>query len=189
MGRALFVKVKIKNEKGKAMEFFQVISERHSMRKYANTPVEEEKLRRILEITNQAPSAGNLQGYEVYVVRSEEKRKALVSAALGQEFLFEAPLVLIFCANPARSTVWYKERGERLYSVQDATIACTFAMLTATALGLATVWVGAFDEQGVRAAAGIPEELVPVAMLPVGYAGKQPRIMPRRELKDIIHLV
>jgi nitroreductase len=71
--------------------------------------------------------------------------------------------------------------------VQDATIACTFAMLAAKALGLATVWVGAFDEDAVRIALGIPKELRPVAMLPVGYAAKKPRITPRRELGDLVH--
>jgi site-specific recombinase XerC len=46
----------------------------------------------------------------------------------------------------ARSAAKYRERGARLYAIQDATIACAFAMLAATALGLGTVWVGAFDD-------------------------------------------
>ena len=171
------------------MDFFQVIDKRHSMRKYTDAQVEEEKLQQILSTTNQAPSAGNLQGFEIYVVRKAEQRQALVLAAGGQQFIAEAPVTLVFCANPARSAVWYKKRGVKLYSVQDATIACTFAMLTASALSLASVWVGAFDEDSVRSALGIPPELVPVAMLPVGYAAKEPRITPRRELSDIVHEV
>jgi nitroreductase len=167
--------------------FFEVVDERHSMRAYQDKPIEAEKLTQILETINRAPSAGNLQGFELFVVHQKEHRQALVGAALGQGFLAEAPVVLIFCANPARSAIWYKQRGKKLYCVQDATIACTYAMLAATALGLSSVWVGAFDEAGVRAAAGIPEDLVPVAMLPIGYAGKQPRLTPRRELKDIVH--
>jgi nitroreductase len=169
------------------MDFFKVIDGRHSMRAFTGTPVEQEKLARMLEVANQAPSAGNLQGYEIYVVRQAGQKEGLVKAALDQQYLADAPVVLIFCTNPARSAVWYKKRGEKLYSVQDATIACTYAMLTAAALGLSTVWVGAFNEQGVREAVGIPKELIPVAMLPVGYAGKQPRVTPRRELKDIVH--
>jgi nitroreductase len=171
------------------MDFFQVIDKRHSMRKYTDVQVEEEKLQQILFTTNKAPSAGDLQGYEIYVVRKAEQRLALVLAAGGQEFIAEAPVTLVFCANPARSAVWYKKRGVKLYSVQDATIACTFAMLTASALGLASVWVGAFEEESVRTALGIPPDLVPVAMLPVGYAAKEPRITPRRELSDIVHEV
>lgn len=169
------------------MDFFKTVEERHSMRKYVNTPVEEEKLHKILETANQAPSAGNLQGYEIYIVRKLEQRQALVKAAWDQEFLAEAPVVLVFCANPGRVVERYKERGSGLYCIQDATIACTFAMLAAKALGLDTVWVGAFDELAVSKIIHVSGNLRPVAMLPVGYAGKEVAMRPRRELKDLVH--
>lgn len=169
------------------MDFFEVVKNRRSMRKYANTPVEEEKIHEIFEAINNAPSAGNLQAYEVYVVRKPEWRQALVKAALEQEFLAEAPLVLVFCANPTRSVEKYAQRGTELYCIQDATIGCTFAMLAAKALGLDTVWVGAFDEQAVSAILHLPPDQRPIAMLPIGYAGKTPNPRPRRALNDLIH--
>jgi nitroreductase len=171
------------------MDFLKLIEERHSMRKYQFKPVEEEKLVRILDAANRAPSAGTLQGYEIYVVRKLEHRKALVKAAYDQEFLAEAPVVLVFCADGPRSAAKYSERGATLYSVQDATIACTFAMLAAKSLGLDTVWVGAFDEQAVSGIIRIEAGLRAVAMLPVGYAGKEARPRPRRPLKDLIREV
>jgi nitroreductase len=128
-----------------------------------------------------------LQGYEIYIVRTIEQRKALVKAAWDQEFLAEAPVVLIFCANPERVVEKYQQRGSDLYCVQDATIACVFSMLAAKALGLDTVWVGAFVEESVRKAIQIPDNLRPVSILPIGYAGKEPRIRPRRELNDLVH--
>lgn len=169
------------------MEFFRLIEERHSMRSYSPAPVEAQKLQSILAAANRAPSAGNKQGYEIYVVRKLEQRQSLVKAAGDQEFLAEAPLVLIFCTNPARLEEWYQERGIQLYAIQDATIACAFAMLAASDLGLSTVWVGAFDERSVRKVANIPSELRPVALLPIGYAANAPRITPRRELGDLVH--
>ena len=169
------------------MDFFKTVEDRHSMRKYAETPVEDEKLHKILETANKAPSAGNLQGYEIYVVREPEQRQGLVKASWDQEFLAEAPVVLIFCANPTRSAERYNERGIELYCIQDATIACTFAMLAAKAQGLDTVWVGAFDEMAVSEIVHIPSNLRPVAMLPIGYAGKVPSVRPRRELRDLVH--
>ncbi len=169
------------------MDFFKTVEDRRSMRKYAGTPVEEEKLHKILETANKAPSAGNQQGYEIYVVRKLEQRQALVKAAWDQEFLAEAPVVLVFCADPARSAVKYGERGATLYSIQDATIACTYSQLAAKAQGLDTVWVGAFDEAAVSAIAHIPSRLRPVVMLPIGYAGKVPSARPRRELSDLVH--
>ena len=169
------------------MDFFKIVEDRRSMRKYAEIPVEEEKLQLILETANKAPSAGNLQGYEIYVVRKLEQRQALVKAAWDQDFLAEAPEVLIFCANPSRSAVKYGERGATLYSIQDATIACTYSQLAAKAQGLDTVWVGAFDEAEVIEIAHLPPDLRPIIMLPIGYAGRIPSVRPRRELRDLVH--
>jgi nitroreductase len=149
--------------------------------------MDEALLQQILENINRAPSAGNLQAHEVYVVCDAARRRALVAAAYDQEFLAQAPLVLVFCTHAKRSAVRYMQRGTELYCIQDATIACTFAMLAATALGLSTVWVGAFDEERVRGVLGAPPEHRPVAMLPVGYAAESPRIRPRRKLNDLVH--
>lgn len=171
------------------MNFFDLITDRHSIRSYTQQPIADEKFHQILAAINRAPSAGNLQAFEVYVIRDPERKASLVAAASGQEFLAQAPLVLVFCAHPARSADRYGKRGTSLYCIQDATIACTFAMLAAGALGLSTVWVGAFDEAAVQQIAGIPEGQRPIALLPVGYAGETPRIRTRRNLDDVIHAV
>ena len=171
------------------MDFFEVINERHSIRAFKAQPVEPEKLQQILDAINRAPSAGNLQAYEVYMVTDPGHKDALVRAAGDQEFLAQAPVVLVFCAHAARAADRYGGRGTGLYCVQDATIACTFAMLAITALELATVWVGAFDEEAVREILCAPPALRPVAMLPIGYPDGSPRIRPRRSLDDLIHKV
>jgi nitroreductase len=54
-------------------------------------------------------------------------------------------------------------------------------------LGLATVWVGAFDDEAVHRAIGAPEGILPVAILPIGYAAEQPELTPRRRLSDLVH--
>jgi nitroreductase len=171
------------------MEFFDVVNNRKSVRAYAAKPVEDEKVNSILKAANQAPSAGNLQAYEIYLVRNTKVLRALGSAALGQVFVAGAPLALVFCAHPARSAYRYGERGRRLYAVQDATIACTYAMLAATAMGLATVWIGAFDENMVRSTIGGPEGQIPVAILPIGYHAEKPAPTPRRGLEELVHPV
>jgi nitroreductase len=171
------------------MDFFDVVKERQSIRAYNAQSIESEKLQQILEAINRAPSAGNLQAYEVYLVCDVKHKTALAKAAYEQEFIAQAPVVLVFCAHANRSAIRYQERGKQLYCVQDATIACTFAMLAATALGLATVWVGAFDDDEVRRTIGAPTTHRPVAMLPVGYADESPRIRRRRSLNDLVHQV
>jgi nitroreductase len=169
------------------MEFFNVVKSRQSVRMYQDRSVEEEKLRTILETAASAPSAGNLQSYEIYVARRAGDRKALAQAALGQEFMAGAPIALVFCANPGRARPKYGQRGTELYALQDATIACTYAMTAATALGLASVWIGAFREDQVRRAIHVQEEVRPVAILAIGYAGEKPALTPRREFIDLIH--
>lgn len=171
------------------MDFFEMVRTRRSVRQFSNQNVPEGLVQRILEAARCAPSAGNLQAYEIYIVRDPERKAELVRIAFGQEFLAQAAVVLIFCSHAERSRVRYGERGERLYCLQDATIACTFAMLAASALGLATVWVGAFDEEAARRLIGAPKGVVPVAMLPLGYAAESPPQRPRRQLQDLVHEV
>jgi nitroreductase len=174
---------------GETMDIFDVFSERHSIRAFSDQLVAEEALGKIYEAINRAPSAGNLQAFDIYQVTQPEHKEALMRASHDQEFLVQAPLVLVFCATPARSARKYGERGETLYCIQDATIACTFAMLAATALGLGSVWVGAFDEDAVHKIIGADPGHCPVAMLPIGYPNETPHIRPRRSLEDIVHPV
>ena len=171
------------------MEFFEAIHTRRSIRVFDGRPLEEEKLRAILEAANAAPSAGNLQAYEIYLVKDPIARGRLANTLPKMEFFSIVPVVLAFCANPERSAVKYAERGRNLYAVQDATIACTQAMLAATALGLASVWVGAFHEKEVSAALNLPEALMPVALLPIGYPLETVDPRSRRPLNEIVHSV
>ncbi len=171
------------------MDFFEVVATRQSVRAFQPQPIEPEKLQQILDAIDRAPSAGNLQGYEVYLVTNRSCLQALAQSAVGQDFVAQAPLALVFCAHPARSAEKYGQRGIGLYCVQDATIACAYAQLAITALGLATVWVGTFDDEAVRQAIGAGDELDPVAILPIGYAAETPERRSRRALVDLVHRI
>ncbi len=169
------------------MEFFDVIRARQSVRAFEHRAPGEELVQMVLETANLAPSAGNLQAYEIFVVRRSEDRKALARASLGQEFVAGAPVSLVFCSRPSRAAPKYGPRGAQLYAIQDATIACAYAMLAATALGLATVWVGAFRDDQVRRAIRASEDVIPVAILPIGYPAEKPEPTPRRAIADLAH--
>ncbi len=168
------------------MEFLAVIKKRRSVRAYEDREVDKATLSSIFQCADRAPSAGNLQAYEVVVVRDAGRRQALSRCALGQRQVAEAPVVLVFCTDPARSSDKYGSRGATLYAVQDATIACAHAQLAATALGLATCWVGAFHERQVRDLVNAPTGAVPVALLTVGHASETPRATARRSLSDLV---
>jgi len=169
------------------MNLFETIRQRYSVRAYNDKPVSDEILRPILQAANDAPSAGNLQPFEIVVVRDAAKRLALAKTSYEQWFVAQAPVVLVFFTNPERNREKYGQRGADFYAVQDATIACAYAQLAATAIGLGTCWIGAFDDQTVRDITAAPAAWQPVAILPVGYPTDTPKLRERRALGDLMH--
>ena len=167
------------------MEFQKLLRERHSIRAYQKREIEEEKLKQILEAARSAPSAGNLQAYKICVVKNKQVREKIAEAA-NQEFLATAPVILVFLQDPSQSSQKYGQRGENLYSIQDATISCAYAQLAAANLGLASVWVGAFDEEEVAKIIGVPSNLRPIAILPIGYPAEKPTAKTRRPLLELV---
>jgi nitroreductase len=173
--------------KTQADAFIQLVKKRRSVRSYRDAGVDPATVRTVLEAARLAPSAGNLQCYEIYQVTDKKTRYALARAAHEQLFLMSAPVLLVFCANPQRTEPRYGDRGKKLYPIQDATIACTHAMLAATALGLATVWVGSFDAEQVRKLIGAPRGQTPVAILPLAHPAEKPAPRERRPFDDLVH--
>lgn len=168
-------------------DFFETLRYRRSVRKYqAERPIEEEKLHAILEAACAAPSAGDLQSYQIIAVTASAERDALHRAAQGQSFLAKAPLCLIFCADSARAEEHYGERGSSLYALQDATIATAYAQLAAVAAGLGSTWIGDFNQEEVSKLLKLKETLRPVALLAVGYPAELPTPTPRRPLSEIV---
>lgn len=163
-----------------------IIERRRSVRRYAREAISDALLADILRAARLAPSAGNLQARDFIVVRDPSMKHELAEAAYGQFFVATAPVVLVGCANIGRSRLAYGERAE-LYAVQDATIAACYIQLTAEVLGIATCWIGAFDEKRVSTALRIPIDIRPVLMLPAGYPAESPEPTVRMELSRFVH--
>ena len=168
-------------------DLFETVRRRHSVRHYrTDQQLSREQLHAILEAACAAPSAGDLQSYRIAVATTLEQRQALEAASGGQSFLTEAPVCLVFCADPERAASRYGERGASLYALQDATIAASYAQLAAVAAGLASAWVGDFDEDAARSALAIAPTLRPIAIIAIGTAAEVPEQTPRRPMKDIL---
>lgn len=168
-------------------DFFETVRHRHSVRKYQpDMPVETAKLHAILEMACAAPSAGDLQSYRIVVVQDLKERQALVHAAHQQTFIAEAPVCLVFCADPARSETAFSERGAKLYALQDATIAAAYAQLAIVAAGMGSTWVGYFEEGEVRKVLQLEPGLVPIALLSLGYPAELPEPSSRRRLGEVV---
>jgi nitroreductase len=112
------------------------------VRRYLRDPIPQETLEELLSAAISAPSAGNAQPWRFIVVRDQGLKGKLVEAAYGQEFLAEAPVVVVVCADLERARRAYKERGEKLYCLQDTAAAVENLLLAATAKGLGTCWGG-----------------------------------------------
>ncbi len=170
------------------MDFFELVAKRRSVRAFMARPIAEAELAEVLKAAQAAPSAGNLQSYEIYVVEGKRRREELARAAHEQYFVAGAPVALVFCMHYGRASARYGRRA-RLYAMQDATIACAFSMLAASAQGLGCVWVGAFDPKVVRRIIGAPTTALPIAILPIGYPAEAPESRERRPLDDLVHRV
>mgnify|MGYP005852760333 CR=1 FL=1 len=167
-------------------QVLETIRQRRSVRHFRPDPPPAETIRLLLEAATWAPSAGNLQPWEFWLVSDQALRQKLAAAA-SQRFLGEAPLVIVVCARPGRSAAHYRERGENLYCLQDTAAAIQNLMLAAASLGLATCWVGAFQEKQVLEVLKLPHGRRPVALIPVGYPSILPKAPPRRPLEEVAH--
>lgn len=170
------------------MDLFQAIVDRRSIRKYKETPVEEEKLRQILDAARLAPSWKNMQCWRFLVIGDPAKKARLLSAFPednpGRKALLQAPLVILVCAAPKESGV---ENGIEYY-IADSAIAFEHLCLAAQALGLGTCWLGWYDEAQLKAAVGVPEDFRVVGVTPLGYPDQEPKARPRKELNEIAYL-
>lgn len=151
------------------MEVFECIDKRRSIRSYEKKDVPNELIAQIITAGTYAPSAGNTQPWEFVVVKDKKIKKELATAALRQNHVEEASVVIVVCANKDKSGMKYGDRGRNLYSIQD-TAACIQNMLLAiTALGLGSTWTGSFEEERVSSLLRLPKEIRPVAILPIGF--------------------
>ncbi|MDZ4170078.1 MAG: nitroreductase family protein [Coriobacteriia bacterium] len=167
------------------MEFSEVIAKRRSVRHFnAKLDVPEAEVRKLLEAAVSAPSAGNVQPWRFTVVRSLEARERLATA-LHQRWATAAPVIIVVSVDPRPCAARYGDRGEMLYAIQDTAAAAQNILLTAVDLGLASCWIGAFDEEAVRSALGLSRPITPVAVLPVGYSAESAGRPARRPLDEI----
>jgi FMN reductase [NAD(P)H] len=166
-------------------DLFAVMAKRRSTRKFLDKPVETTKIDKIIAAADTAPTAGNFQGFEIFYVKSPEKKKLLVGACNKQPYV-DAPVVLVFCKNPARVKLDFPDYILKKFAIQDATLAAGYSQLAAQALGLSSIWIGMFDEQKVMDVLGT--DLVPSSVLCIGYPKQTKFPKPRRNLKDLVHV-
>ncbi len=156
------------------MSFFELAENRYSERYFDIRPVEDDKLRRILEAGRIVPTACNYQPQKFYVIRSDGAMARLKTVT---PFHYNAPLVILVCYD---SSIVWRNPSDRYYrnynsGEQDASIAATTMMYEAEELGIHTIWIRGFDSKTVVDTFGLPENMIPVMMLGLGYPNEKAR--------------
>jgi len=145
--------------------FLELAAARYSVRSFSPKPVEPEKLTQILEAARLAPTACNNQPQRIKVITGDD---GLAKADECTPCRFNAPVVLLVCYD--KNVCWTHPTNSDFASGEvDASIATTHLMMAAEDLGLGSCWVMKFDRAKASEAFALPENIVPVAMLPIGY--------------------
>lgn len=182
------------------MELFDAINNRRSIRKFKSTPLEDEKVEKVLEAARQAPSWANTQCWRFVVVRDADTINKLADTGFGvggpmpnraTEAMRTAPVTIVACAELGKAGCSYKEPREPVtdkgdWFMFDVALAMQNMVLAATALGLGTVYIGAFDSVAVEKVLGVPEGYRVVSMTPLGEPDEEPKVRPRKELGEIV---
>ncbi len=167
------------------MELMDLLKERHSVRKFSDKKVEKEKIDKILEAGRLAPTAVNFQPQRIYVIESEPSLEKLKECT---RYHFNAPVALLVCYDNQVS--WKRPFDNKDMGEVDAAIVSTQMMLEVTNLGLGTTWVGHFDPAAVKEKFALPENIIPVALFPIGYPAEDSAPNPRHfERFDITETV
>ncbi|MBL7111372.1 MAG: nitroreductase family protein [Bacteroidales bacterium] len=165
------------------MTFLELAKKRYSVRSYLDKPVEEEKLKYILECGRIAPSAANYQPWQIFVVRDAGLRKKLAST-YSRDWFTQAPLILVFCGD--HSIGWKRSDGKDHTDI-DVSIIIDHITLAAAEQDLGTCWICNFDVLACSGILDLPPNLEPIAYLSLGYPAKEPEDLTRHLNRKPLH--
>ena len=166
------------------MNVMDAIRTRRSVRKYDGRPIPDEVMQRMKDALRLAPSACNYQPWRFVLVSDPALRKELARAANGQDFIADAPVIVVGVGLPDRA---YKRMGGRGNSVDvDLAIALDHLTLAAVAEGLGTCWRGVTDERELRKVLSIPDEVQARMVMLLGYPDESPDARPRKPLDEVV---
>ena len=173
------------------MSILDIIKNRRSVRNFTNEEIPGSVVEALIDALRWVPSAGNLQSRKFYFVFNEDVRKKLAQTGLKQDFvsfIAHAPLVIVACADHQIASR-YGERGIHLYCIQDTAASVQNLLLAAHELGLGACLVGAFKEEKVREILNLPDNLIPVAIVPVGYPACIPKAPDRVSRQSAVEMI
>ena len=171
---------------------------RRSIRKYSDQAVSDELLNRLMNEAARTQTMGNLQLYSVVVTRSAEMKAKLAPAHFNQPMVTEAPVVLTICADFNRTSTWARCRKaepgyDNFLSFMNAAIDALLFTQTLCNLmdeeGLGYCYLGTtvYQPQQIIDLLHLPQLVMPVATLTVGWPAEQPPLSDRLPLESFVH--
>lgn len=167
------------------MDFYDVIKNRRSIRSYKSDPVPQEALQRIAEAVYFAPSACNMKPWKIKLVTDPELR-AKIAANYTQPWLAEAPAIAVIMGNDKQC--WQRFEGDPIVQV-DVGIAMEHLVLAATAEGLATCWICAYEIEKMNATLDVKDSWNVLAISPLGYSDATPKDVPHKDINKIFEII
>ena len=171
------------------MDVKEAISKRRSIRKYQRKGVSLDLIRELIDAARLAPSGSNAQPGRYYIVKDNEtKEKLRESQIFEQDFVYQAPVLIVCCSDiqSYRQGIkgWSEENEHR--ALRDISIASAFLVLRATELGLATCYVGWMKKDKIKDVLDLPRHYMVPFVIAVGYPNEQPRPLPRKSIDEIL---
>ncbi len=163
------------------MEFFTLAKERYSCRKFSDKPVEDEKLRKIIEAGRIAPTAKNAQPVKIWAIKSEDAL-AKVKASTPFQWMNNASAVLVVGGKSEGAFV--RPSDNRNFEDVDASIVATHIMLAIHDLGLGSTWVGLFDVPKIKEFFPEMKDYDLVAIFPIGYPADDAEPTDRHSIRN-----
>jgi nitroreductase len=161
----------------------ELLRKRRSIRKYTQEKIDPETIELLIEALLRAPSSRGIKPWEFVVVDDRELLASLSRAKEhGAEFLKNAPLAIVVCADGARSDVW----------IEDCSIASIIVQMAALSLGLGSCWAqirnrmhegGGTAEEYIRELLGLPEHIKVESIIGIGHPGETKRPVPAKDLQ------
>lgn len=178
--------------------YMESVKQRRTIRKYAARDIDPKLLEELLETSCRASTMGNLQLYSVVVTRDSEMKKKLAPLHFNQPMVTDAPVVLTFCADFHRTSVWCKERKadpgyDNFLSFVNASIdtlllAQTFCTLAEEkGLGICYLGTTVYNPGQIIDVLGLPRLVMPVTTVTVGYPAEHPAQPDRLPLEAVMH--
>ena len=166
-------------------DFLNLSESRFALRQFSNKPIEQEKIDKLLRVAQISPTAENKQPQKIYIITKDEDRKKLKTVT---KYTFNAPMFFLVCCD--KNIAWKHKTEDYISTEIDGSIVATHIILEAHDLGLGSVIVRSFETQKLKDLFKIPENMVPIALLPLGYPreGAKPSKLhfQKKDVKEMV---